>query len=115
MQKIDVTYAFYLSEFCCGGEATLPSGEFDKFVKRAKLRISGLGVNFISEFEEEIKLCICEVAEVIYAAAKSANVKAESIDGYSVTFEDSNNINKKVKNIVVTRLANTGILYAGVE
>lgn len=115
MQKVNVTYYFYLSEFCCGGEATLPSGEFDKFVKRAKLRVSGLGVKFVSEYEEEIKLCICEVAEALFTEAKSSNIKAESIDGYSVTFEDGNNIKEKVKDIVVMRLGNTGILYAGVE
>lgn len=115
MQKVDVTYAFYVSEFCCGGEATLPSGEFDKFVKLAKLKVSGLGVKFALEFEEEIKLCICETAEALFAAARSSNIKAESIDGYSVTFEDGNNIKEKVKDIVITRLGNTGLLYAGVE
>ena len=115
MQKVDVTYSFYLSEFCCGGEATLPSGEFDKFVKQAKLRISGLGVTSVPEFEKEIKLCICEVAEVLFAVAKSSNIKSESIDGYSVTFEDGNNIKEKVRNTVLMRLGNTGLLYAGVE
>ena len=115
MQKVDVTYGFYLSEFCCGGEATLPSGEFDKFVKRAKLKISGFGVKFALKFEKEIKLCICEVAEALFVADKSSNIKSESIDGYSVTFEDGNNIKEKLRDIVIMRLGDTGLLYAGVE
>ena len=115
MQKVDVTYGFYLCEFCCGGEVTLPSGDFDKFVKRAKHRISGLGVKFLSKFENEIKLCICEVAEALFTANKSTNIKSESIDGYSVTFGDGNDIKQKIKDIVIMRLADTGILYAGVE
>ncbi len=115
MQKIDVSYGFYLSEFCCGGEETLPSGEFDKFVKRAKLRLSGIGVRFVSEFEKEIKLCICEVAEALFVEDKSSNIKAETIDGYSVTFADGNSIKEKIKDIVFMRLGDTGILYAGVE
>ncbi|MBE7031991.1 MAG: hypothetical protein E7401_03405 [Ruminococcaceae bacterium] len=115
MQKVNVDYAFYLNEFCCGGEATLPSGEFEKYIKRAKLEVSGLGGKFYTDFEDEIRLCLCEVAEVLYSAAKSGNIKAESVDGYSVTFAENYNVRDRLRGIVVQRLGNTGILYAGVE
>lgn len=115
MQKIDVSFSFYYNEFCCGGEATLPQGEFERYIRLAESELFGLAAAFDKAFEREIKLCLCEMAECIYIQASLRGIKSESIDGYSVTFAENTGLRKNLSGIALRRLGNTGLLYAGVE
>lgn len=115
MQKIDISYAFYCNRFCCGGERVLPIAEFEKYIENARMSLNGFGAEYSLDFEEDIKLCLCEMAEVLYSGNRASNIKSESIDGYSVTFEEPTDRNKRLREIALKRLGETGLLYAGVD
>ncbi len=115
MQKTDVSFAFYYNEFCCGGEAALPAEEFEKYIRRAENVLGGFGVSYCDSFENEIKLCLCEMAELIYSGEKRQGIKAETIDGYSVTFAEKQNANNELLKVALRRLEKSGLMYAGVD
>ena len=111
----NVSFAFYFNEFCLGGEVSLPRTGFEKYIKKAENVLSGMGVSFDQKYENEIKLCLCDVAERLYIMSKTENLKQESIDGYSATFADKSSMEKSLKSVVINRLGMCGLLYAGVE
>ncbi len=114
LKKIDVSYSFYLTECICGSEPKICEDAFECYISRAKLEVEPLITAEISEnYEEKIKLLLCEVAEELYLNGGSGNKKSESIEGYSVTYADAD-IRKKLLRIVIRRIGNTGLLYAGV-
>lgn len=112
-----VSFEFYFNQFCGGNDGVIPSDIFDKIALRAQKEVENLLCReYVSaETENEIKLCICEVAEAMFRSENAAGIKSESVDGYSVTFADKTDIRKDINRIIRCRLADSGLLYAGVE
>ena len=77
----------------------------------------------VSEYEN-VKDCICEMAETVFQySPEKKEKKSESIDGYSVSYvtetTDGDNsvamMKRKLYSIARYWLLNTGLLYLGVE
>ena len=78
---------------------------------------------------ELIKMCLCEVAELIYqedcrkAEHGGREIQSENTDGYSVTYATeaeagkiaTNSLQTKVYAVIRRYLSGTGLLYAGVN
>ena len=72
---------------------------------------------------EAVKLCCCELAEMIFNAEKQQNQSAgkasETVGSWSVSYSDQSatlqSCKDKTKEIVFKWLTGTGLLYAGVR
>lgn len=115
--KPDVSFGYYFNVFNCGQQGKIKQADFDKYIALAFREIDAFCSYpcVVEESQREmIKLCACELAEMLYCAETSGNVKSESIDGYSVTYSDKKDVEKELRRIIVKRLANLGVLFAGV-
>ena len=116
MLKIDVDYGYYYNTYNNGYAGVIPSDSFGMYAAKARYQIEAMLTSDQAEAHTEIiRLCICEVADKLYEDAKKQGIKSENIDGYSVTYADSANAKKDVKNIIIRWLGDTGLLYTGVE
>jgi len=117
LKNLRTGYEFYFNEFCSGTAAVIPPEKFEKLALRAQREVENfLCSKELSDAERLcVKLCICEVAEAMLAAENAEGIKSESVDGYSVTFADKSDVRLDVSRIIRSRLASTGLLYAGVE
>lgn len=77
-----------------------------------------------SNQEDAVKLCLCEVSDLLYQDAQTKRehggreVKSENTDGYSVSYTtsvDGRGINFDVYTTIRRYLSPTGLLYAGVN
>ncbi len=116
MLKPEISFEYYFNEYCGGCRGVLDKEAFDKYITPAFREIKGLcGCAKGADLNRpEVLQCACEVAEKLYLAQKTGNVKREDIDGYSVTYSDSA-ADRNVKSVIMMHLADTGLLYAGVE
>lgn len=116
MTKSNIEYSFYYNVFNGGNAGTISAEDFGICIARAWREVEAmLTSDYTEEQSDSVKLCVCEVAEEIYKNAEKQGIKSESTDGYSVTYADNTDVKKAVKNIIVCRLADTGLLYMGVE
>lgn len=116
MMDIDVAYSEYFDVFSCGQKPMLEADEFEKFIKSAKLFLKSV----ISEKSDaantdEVKCCLCALAEGIYLEQRKGGIKTENIDGYSVTYSNQSPALQRLLEIALMYLGNSGLLYAGVE
>ena len=110
-----VTYDFYSKTF----GSLIPEDDFPKIGAEAEAAISYLtyvnGDIFAKE-DSRVKLAVCAAAEVIYnskqnnGTSRSAGIKSESNDGYSVTYVTEAALRKKVAEAVRLYLLPTGWL-----
>ena len=113
-QSID--YSFYYNTYNNGFTGIIPVESFGLCISKAWREVNAmLTTEYTDEHSDLVKKCVCEVAEEIYENAKKQGIKSENIDGYSVTYADGVDVKKSIKNIIIGRLGNTGLLYAGVE
>lgn len=125
---IKVTFDFYANEY--GGRVIPDELELKQPVLKANTYLSNLiHQKPKEEVMELVKMCLCEVAELIYqedcrkAEHGGREVQSENTDGYSVTYATeaeagkiaTNSLQKKVYSIVRRYLFSTGLLYAGVN
>lgn len=112
----NIEYSFYHNVYNNGLKGLIPAESFGLCVTKAWREVNAM---LTSEYTEEhsdlVKKCVCEVAEEIYENAKKQGIKSENIDGYSVTYADGINPKKLIKNIIISRLGDTGLLYGGVD
>ncbi len=117
MQKNQIGFEFYFNIYNCGQKGILTQESFGKYVHRALSELRAYCR--LSETElsscDEVRLCVCEVADIIFCAENTDFVKSETIDGYSVTFGSKGDKTEKIRRCILTRLKDTGLLYAGVE
>lgn len=64
---------------------------------------------------EDFGKCVCELSERFYDSEARDGVKSESTDGLSVTYGGDCASVRAVGEIIRRRLANTGLLYRGIE
>ena len=88
MKVNKIGFEFYFNVFCDGGQGVIPAESFGKSVAFAKGELGKyISDRYdLSEYETEIGMCLCELAEYIYQRTKIGNIKSESVDGYSVSF-----------------------------
>lgn len=126
------SYNYYESGYLMGRDPKLSEDEFPLWEKQAERVLNQYTFSrLVSNFgliTDDVKDCVCELAELLYQADKSAQQAAEqggvlqsySNDGESGTFDLSQSTfteegkAKKTREIIYRYLGNTGLLYAGV-
>ncbi len=116
-------YSYYLNEYLCGMTAVLNEHTFAFYQRKAQQRIKQYTHGNIDEsaVPDCVKLCCCELAEYLFKAEKSrpqTGVASESVGDMSVSYKQedfSRLIARDVRNIIYTNLADTGLLFGGIE
>lgn len=115
MRMPDVSYEYYYTDFNCSSEGVIPPESFDVCSRRA---IEEVELRLYSQPDEtqyeDVRMCLCAVAELIHKWVQNGDKKSESIDGYSVTFSDMAPITVLINAAVARYLAKHGLLYRGV-
>ena len=119
--NITPDFAYYKHMFLLGGETKIPQGEFSHLAVEAmqEIKTATFGADIPSEFEENIKMCCCALAQVIFADSQNSGGKtSEKVGTYSVSFESSAAKLQKFKEdkraVIRRYLADTGLLFSGV-
>ncbi len=112
-------YLSYTEYTTCGGK--LNEAEFNRFAFRAECEINNATFNRVAELNEipeEVKRCEYELISYFSNNAKNGSVSAVSSfgnDGYSVSYSDQKTAQEQIDDIIYTYLANTDLLYCGVD
>lgn len=115
-----VDYVFYTTEYLRGKESVIPEKEFAYYASNAERDILTATYGRAGFTTDEEKMCVCELAEIEYVSdnEKHKSVVSEKVGGYSVTYENSEQIISRAaqqQNKAILRwLANTGLLYRGI-
>ena len=91
--------------------------ELEKFYyieKKAEKYVESMLLGKKSDISE-VKDAVCAVCELIYNEEKRGGIKSENTDGYSVTFSETEIFKEKVYDVIRIYLANTGLLYSGIN
>lgn len=115
---------FYNEVYLCGKAAVITS-DYEYFFREASLMINQYTFGNINpeSIPQVVKMCCCELAESIFSRdrilSKNNGISSESVGGWSVNYASPSDVNlefkKAVKNIIFKWLADTGLLYRGVE
>lgn len=127
-------YNYYLNEYLLGKARAVPEEVFLYWEREARAQVDlyTFGrVRVMPEPPEEVKLCTCAVAEVLYKADKAKAEQQESglagplaswsNDGQSGTVDLSNSTltetgkTKEVRRLIAQYLCNTGLMYRGLK
>lgn len=104
-----MTYAEYRAVF--GDLAKIPEDAFDVWILRSTLEINRYITVSVEGLEEDMaRLCICEVAELLYSYAERDGIVSENTDGYSVSYDD-----KGLELYPVIKRCLPGYVYRGVD
>ncbi len=105
-----VTYDYYS---CNYGGSVIPREVFDGFARRASVLLeSMLRKKPKDEEQETTKRVLCEICDRLYREDRHHGVKAESVDGYQVTYMD-NVLDSEILRLVRRNFGDSGILYRG--
>ncbi len=120
---IKVEYEFYQSEY--GGNKIPDVLAFRQPLLKANTYLNRVMRKTPEQAQmENVKLCLCEVSDLIYGDALvkaehgGREVKSENTDGYSVTYEtqqEGESLDVRVYSTIRRHLAHTGLLYLGVR
>lgn len=117
MRMPETSYDFYYGAHCGGRQGCLTKEEFDGLVKEATAQV-GDYITYDGDyppFEDQIRGCICRVAEELHRSGGYRHIKSENTDGYSVTYRDDVRTDSQIRRIVASALDGTGLIYKGVE
>ena len=116
MQKPKISYEYYANEYNTFRECVIPPEDFDFYLRRAWAELDCICTGECTDSNKETVInTVCAVADILYTADKTADVRSESIDGYSVTYAGRDDYSRSVRGVILKNLGNTGLLYAGVE
>lgn len=114
-------YEYYKTEYLCGRKAAINSA-FDYYARSATLLIKAYTGENVDEsnIPESVKLCCCELAELVYndekqsakAGISSASVGDESVS-YASEEERKTAHRRAIRSTVYKYLADTDLLYRG--
>lgn len=114
---------FYKEEYLCGRKAVIDTA-FNFYARKATQIIKnycGEDVDVVIA-GDRIKLCCCELAELLYTDEQSGSqsgISSESVGDMSVSYESTEStkqlLHKNIKSVVYSYLADTGLLYRGVR
>lgn len=117
-------YDFYKKEYLFGRNAVVDTASFDFYARKATQKIKTYTFNNIDEstIPECVKLCCCEVAELLYKDENSTNVNSissERVGDVSVSYESADSqrqvLSKNIRTAIRSWLADSGLLYRGVS
>lgn len=117
---------FYSGEYLEGRIAVLDPNCINAYLRKAQMKLKNHTFDNIDESTEipyEVKMCICEIAEILFLedkrASETGGVTSESVSGWSRHYESSEqsekSVESKIRNAVYTWLSDTGLLYCGVK
>lgn len=116
---------YYSEIYLSGREAVVDTASFAFYARKATQEIkryTGQNVNE-SNLPDCVKLCCCEVAELLYSAEKAASahnsgVTSESVGSWSVNYgsaqENAAGLHRNIRAAIYRWLSGTGLLYLGV-
>lgn len=108
-----IGYDFYTEEY---GGTSIPQPDFKKHIRKSMLLIRAHTFERVmQDWIWEAKMAACEIAELFYAGADSIGVASVSNDGYSVSYRDAEELDKKAVAILTEYLGHTDLLYWGCE
>lgn len=94
-------------------DAKIPPESFHLWEKRAVSALNRIASEDVSKSSDEnVKMCICEVAECLFENAKSEGILSENNDGYSVRFYKGDR-DGSICEIAEKWLSGSGLLYRG--
>ena len=93
--------------------AKIPLEAFYLWEKRAVAAINRFTARNIAECSDEnAKMCICEVAELLYERAGRDGIVSENNDGYSIRYE-TGKAEEDIYAVAKKWLSDSGLLYRG--
>ena len=113
-----VDYRFYQDTY---GGGNVPESAWKRLELKAVQRIDNYTFGRTDcdwagkSWENRAKCAVCEIAEVMHYMDKMGGKKSENTDGYSVSFESSATLQRKLYGIAGTDLAHTGLMDFEVE
>lgn len=125
---ITVDFSFYKEKYF--GTLIEEEQKFRQPIVKANTYLKqNMYMNPSEEDMELVKLCLCEVAEMIYQDDVNKRehggreIQSENTDGYSVSYATEaeagkiavNSLQIKIYEVIKRYLAHTGLLYLGVE
>ncbi len=115
---------FYTSEYLSGKKAVIDTASFDFYARKATQVIKKYTFGNVDETDipECVKLCCCEVAELLfttYNSSASKGITSEKVGDISVSYEGTDSqgqaLSKNIRSVVRSWFADTGLLYRGVS
>ena len=92
--------------------AKIPIESFNIWAKKAIGTLNYFTCRDVSQMEDfNVKMCICEVAELLYEQSKRRGIKSENNDGCSVSYDL--NCDGEAIGIIKKWLSGSGLLYRG--
>lgn len=120
---IQVDYSFYEESYA--GRIIPDEQALKQPIMKANIYLDQCLHRKPEEKEEQlVKLCLCEVSDLIYQEDSQRQehggrkIQSENTDGYSVSFADSGEeelLNRKLYDVIHRYLSRTGLLYLGVN
>lgn len=97
------------------GAESIPN-DFNKLNIDASTYINMATQGRIKEVTEEVKYCTCRLIELLQEESKiNPNVKSQSVDGWSETYEETPQVfNDKKKIELIERLLPANLTYRGI-
>jgi len=111
-------YTYYIDTY---KGAVLDTASFDLYALKAtqKIKLYTLDRINVDNISEEVKMCCCELAELMYKHDRedSNGITSEKVGEHSVSYVSPEAkeklLNLSVKSIIYNWLAMTGLLYRG--
>lgn len=116
-------YDFYTKEYLFGKKAVIDTASFDFYANKATqyIRQQTFGnINEDTEIPNCVKMCCCEIAELLYNADKNGHstITSEKVGDLSVSYESAESqgqaLSKNIKSAIYLWLSGTDLLYRGV-
>ena len=114
-------FDFYKTQYLCGAKEKITFTDFNFYARKATLEIDRQTFNRIPKdnISENVKMCCCEVAEILYQNKDvNISVSSESLGDQSTTFYSLEEREKATKNsikkAVSSWLISSGYLFRGV-
>lgn len=111
--EIYADYEYYNKTY----KGLLDSSSFENFAVQASLKIKNLTSNRATSDIEEVKQCMCKLADAIYENSKiKTNISSEKVDNYSRNYVIKNETDKSKEYYLIVEeyLGRLGLLYGGV-
>lgn len=114
--------AYYNNDYLCGKEAVITTA-FAYYARKATQYIKQYTFGKITSdnITDDVKMCCCEIAELIYIDElnNTNGITSSTVGDVSESYESAENkqllLNKKIRSCVVSWLTGTGLLYCGVK
>lgn len=119
---IQVDYSFYEESYA--GRIIPDEQAFKQPIMKANIYLDQCLHRKPEEKEEQlVKLCLCEVSDLIYQEESQRQehggrkLQSENTDGYSISYAsgEEESLDKRIYTVIRKYLSRTGLLYLGVN